>query len=107
MPNFIESAIPADTVLLGKRLKPLTLGHLLLLERFDALPVEDPDSLVFAVLVCSHDYDELLPLIGGRFTGLAIRVWRWRQGEIDWPEKFKLWQEYIDLILDLCLLLLY
>ena len=83
-------------VLLGQKLKPLTIGHLFLLERFECLPVEDIDQLIFAVLICSHDHEEVIPALENRWTNLKIRFWSWRLGKVDWLSKYELWQEYYE-----------
>ena len=83
-------------VLLGQKLKPLTIGHLFLLERFECLPVEDVDQLIFAVLICSHDHEEVIPALENRWTNLRIRFWGWRLGKVDWLSKWELWQEYYE-----------
>ena len=81
-------------VLLGQKLKPLTIGHLFLLERFECLPCTERDQLVLAVLICSHDHDEVLPLFEDRWWHWRMRLLRWRLGKFDWMEKFELWDEY-------------
>ena len=94
MADFLETAVPEPMVLLGRKLKPLTIGHLLLLERFDCLPTHERDQLVLAILIASHNHDEVLPLFEDRFWDLRMRVWRWRLGKFDWMEKFQLWDDY-------------
>ena len=81
-------------MLLGQRLKPLTIGHLFLLERFECLPCTERDQLILAVIICSHDHDEVLPLFEDRWWNWKMRLWRWSLGKFDWMEKFELWDEY-------------
>ena len=81
-------------VLLGQKLKPLTIGHLFLLERFECLPCTERDQLILAVIICSHDHDEVLPLLEDRWWSWKMRLWRWSLGKFDWMEKFELWDEY-------------
>ena len=94
MADFIETAVPEPMVLLGQTIKPLTIGHLLLLERFECLPAVERDQLILAVLICSHDSEEVLPLFDDRWWHWRMRVWRWRLGKFDWMEKFELWDQY-------------
>ena len=94
MSKWIESAIPEPTVLLGRELKPLTIGHCLLLERFECEPVDSIDSLVFAVVICSHAHDEVLDVLADPWYKWKMRLWRFRLGGFDWSEKLKLWSEY-------------
>lgn len=94
MANYIDSAIPEPTVLLGRQLKPLTIGHCLLLQRFDCQPVDSPESLVFAVIICSHDHNKVIPLLEDPWYKWKMRLWRFRLGEVDWTEKIDQWGGY-------------
>lgn len=96
MADFIETAVPEPVVLLGQRLKPLTIGHLFLLERFECLPVNDHEQLVLAVIICSHNHDEVMPVLEDRWWNWRMRIWRWRLGNFDWQEKYRLWNEYLE-----------
>jgi hypothetical protein len=92
--DFLETVVPEPVVLLGRQLKPLTLGHIFLLERLECLPVRDTEQLVLAVLICSHDHDEVLPMFEDRWWNWRLKIWRWRLGKFDWQEKFDLWDAY-------------
>lgn len=94
MADFLETAVPEPMVLLGQKLKPLTIGHLFLLERFECLPCTERDQLILAVIICSHDHDEVLPLLEDRWWNWKMRFWRWSLGKFDWMEKFELWDQY-------------
>jgi hypothetical protein len=93
--TFLETAVPEPMVLLGQKLKPLTIGHLFLLERFECLPCLERDQLILAVIICSHDHDEVLPLLEDRWWSWKMRLWRWSLGKFDWMEKFELWDKYL------------
>jgi len=92
--KFLASVLPETTVLLGQELKPLSLGHLLYLERLGCLPVDDPDKLVTATLICTCDFDEILPALQDPWLEWKVSLWRWRLGEVDWDEKYQVWSEY-------------
>lgn len=94
--GFLEIAVPERTTLLGLELKPLTIGHCLLLDRFDCVNVQDPDSLVMAVLICSDDHEKFQSVIESRWLDWQLKIWRWRLGKVDWLEKIQLWHEYFD-----------
>lgn len=97
MEKYLAIAIPEPTVLLGRELKPLSIGHLLFLERFECVPVDHPDKLVTAALICSLDYDEILPTLRDPWLSWRVAIWRWRLGEPDWPEKYALWENYFSM----------
>ena len=94
MEKFLAIAVPEPTVLLGRELRPLSLGHLLYLERFGCLPVNDPDKLVMASLICSLKFEDILPTLQDRWLTWKIRWWHFRLGEPDWQAKYDLWNEY-------------
>ena len=96
MDEYLQAAVPESTVLLGLELKQISIGHMLLLERFECLPVRDEESLVMAVLICSQDQDKVLETFADPWIRMKVRIWRWRLGKIDWIEKILLWEEYFE-----------
>lgn len=59
--DFYSVSIPEPTTILGLRLRPLSLGHLVILHRIKSSFVTDgelftPHDLALSVLVCSLDY---------------------------------------------------
>lgn len=94
---FLELANPIEKhTLLGLQLKPLTIGHCLLLEQFECLPVKDDSDLITAVLICSRDHDEFMPLLEDPWLKWKLRIWHWRLGKIDWVEKILAFGDYFD-----------
>ena len=94
MEKFLAIALPEPTTLLGKQLLPLSIGHLLWLERFDCLPVNDADKLVLATIICSQKFEDILPTFQDPWLEWRVRLWRWRLGEPDWQAKYEIWNEY-------------
>lgn len=94
MEKFLAIALPEPTVLLGRKLRPLSLGHLLYLERFGCLPANDPDKLVLATIICASRFEDILPTLTDPWRDWRISVWRWRIGEPDWQSKYKIWEDY-------------
>jgi hypothetical protein len=98
---FLKAAIPEPFVILGKRLRPFSLGHELLLQRFengfaigsDRMPTID--DLVFAVWICSQPYEDAIRSIQSPLMGLRLRLWGWRIGKADLMDKFDLMLSYI------------
>jgi hypothetical protein len=92
--EFYSVAIPEQRQLLGLPLRPLSLGHLILLHRVQSAfvcdGITDYQELAVAALICSLTYEDgieaikdpstpkLLKRLGERITG--IRDWRVRIG---------------------------
>lgn len=112
--EFYSVAIPERRQLLGLPLKPLSIGHLILLHRVrsafvcDGIP--DYQELAIAALICSISYvdgigaindpstPKLLKRLGERITG--IRDWRVRLGlrkarVIDLPANIAAFSAYL------------
>ena len=81
--EFLDIAVQEPTTLLGLELKPLTIGHCLLLDKFKCSPVEDVDGLITAVLICSRDHDQFQNFLDDRLLDWKMRLWHRRIGEID------------------------
>ncbi len=94
MSEALSILLPPPTVLLGQKLNRLSIGHILWLERLECLPIKDPDSLITATLVCSHNYEEILPLLQSPWLDWKIKLWSWRLGKVDWEEKYEIWEDY-------------
>ena len=94
MDEYLESILSEPFTILGRRLLPLTLGHLLILNRLEVCPVEDNDDLLISVLVCSTNSTKLDDIFDDKFFDLKLRWWRFRLGEIDWIKCHTLWSEY-------------
>lgn len=96
MQQFLATAAPAPWVIMGQRLQPLTIGHLIYLERFDCSPVKTTDQLVTAIVICSQPVEEVLDTLQDPWLHLKVGFWRWRLGrKIDWVAKLKLWGQYL------------
>ena len=94
MEEYLASVIPEPTTLLGQELRPLSIGHLIYLERLGCLPADNPERLVTAVIVCSHKFEEILPTLQDPWLNWKIRLWRWRLGEPEWQDKYEIWTDY-------------
>lgn len=88
--HFYESAIPEPFTILGLRLRPLSLGHLILLNRAESAFVTGQgavglDDLAFAVLICSRTYEDGIAALDD--PDLPIELWRWGRrltGQAGW-----------------------
>lgn len=60
MDDFYKVAVPEPTTLLGLRLRPFSLGHLILLHRVESVFVDGGaptyEDLAISVLICSQDW---------------------------------------------------
>lgn len=93
--KYLEDIWPKPFTILGKRLLPLSIGRILLLDRFDCAPVESIGALVLAIIICSRPCREVFSAIEDPWLNLKIRVWRWRLGAVNYAEKLLLWREYL------------
>lgn len=91
--------MPDPFVVLGLELKPLSLGHLLYLDRFDLLPATQPDQIATAVMLCSRPVDDIPATLADPWLAWKMRVWLWRVSpfsEIDWAAKMLAFSDYLD-----------
>lgn len=88
MPNatecFAAACAPGTVKILGVRIRPLTLGHVVLLSRVgNSLAVGGPESfddLVSAVQICSRNWTDGLELISRPPSQFKMALWqRWCQ----------------------------
>ena len=95
MLGFYQSAVPDNWQVLGVKLRPLSLGHLILLHRYSSAFVEGgmPTTvdLVMSVLICSRTYEDALDLIeSGQFKRetkkleKALKVCGDEKARFDW-----------------------
>lgn len=109
--GYYRAAIPEPFNILGKRLLPLSLGHITTLSRLDSpffsetkQPVAVGD-LALAVAVCSLDYEAGVRLVQSPETPTRMRKWGrrlcnhpvfwWKDRGIDWKSKIDLFVEYL------------
>tara|TARA_R110000765_G_scaffold418301_2_gene521676 strand:- start:990 stop:1592 length:603 start_codon:yes stop_codon:yes gene_type:complete len=89
--DYLKAVIPPQARVLGQRLKPLSLGHMMVLSRYGS-PFVTGDrqpqfgDLCFAVWVCQKDWRQLMEGIAnmdlkGDFRFLKIMGWFKNQGK--------------------------
>jgi len=112
--DFYSAAIPEPTTVLGLRLRPFSLGHVILLGRVRSSFVTEGEplslhDLALSVLICSLSYTDGLSLFNNRnldrffkrwHSRLAGESWLTRLGfrklrEIDYAQKAVEFGEYI------------
>jgi hypothetical protein len=113
-PSYYKTAIPEPWTILGLRLRPFALGHVLILHRFESPLVGDISTaisadLLFAVFVCSRTYENALDALNDPRLFDWIADWSRKlcrpniqqriglaaPAAIDWPEKFKAFAQYM------------
>lgn len=98
---FLKAAIPEPFTILGKRLLPFSLGHELLLQRFDSpFALESKETpiladLFTAVWICSHDFDTAVARFWLQETQDEMAAWGEELGAFDPFAKVKLLSDYI------------
>jgi len=99
--DYFTTVLPEPFTILGKELKPLSIGHLLILHRLDCIPVEDNEKLFMACLVCSTEATSLDDIFNDRWLNFKIWLWQFRLGKIDWLKCHELWTEYFTLHMEM------
>lgn len=97
--KFLRYTVPEPCVILGLKLEPLTLGHLIHLERFGLTQPHRPDEIALAVLICSRPVADILPTLNDPWLGFKLRLWLWRVSPfsaIDWPAKAAAFEDYTE-----------
>jgi len=110
--DWYQAAVPDDPpVVLKLRLRPYSLGHEILLQRFGSPLVRDAsdvkngnsalrvphlaDSLVLASLVCSQTFSGALKTLRSPFLGWLLIFWHWRLGKkVDWAREVVTFTNY-------------
>lgn len=104
---YLNTAAPEPFKVLGKRLLNFTIGHQLLLERFDscfavASKKRDPgieelyNDLLFSVWICSRSYASALDGLTHPLTPIRLKLWAWRCGNFDFAETLGYFTKYIE-----------
>lgn len=92
--DFYAAAIPEQRFVLGLALKPLSVGHIILLHRIksafvcgDTFP--DYEDLVCSALVCSLSYEDALEVIEDPDTPKVLKRWADKlTGNREWLVRF-------------------
>lgn len=106
MRDYYTAAIPELHTILGVPLLPLSLGHLLHLNRYECDPVDDEAKLITALLICSRRVEEIQPALDSPLFQLKTNLWLWRvsrkswpafwrRGPINWHDKLARWDAYM------------
>jgi hypothetical protein len=96
MDPFLQAALPDPFTILGRRLEPLSIGHLLFLQRFDCDPVLTLDQLLRAVYICCRPPGEVGAALSDRSLRPKLRAWARAIGPFNLPAKLKLWRDYVE-----------
>lgn len=98
--DYYHAAIPEPVILLGQRLHPYSLGHHILLERFENPFVVGGDAdvtdLFTGVLICCNEYDEFIKLIREDDIVTLVKRWAKTLGNFDTASIAKAFKEYIE-----------
>lgn len=111
---FYLAAIPEPRTILGLRLRPLSLGHIILLHRLESAYVcggkPDFSDLSLSILICASTYEEGLSHLDNPDLYSELRRWsrkltgddKWtvrlgfrKPKQIDFEEKHKAFSDYI------------
>ena len=99
--DYANAFVPEPFRILGLRLKPFSLGHYLLLRRFNCAFVQDEpgsatvDDLVLGVLICSLSQSAFLQFIEQKDFLKQMAAWGKKFGSVDFKEKADLFQQYL------------
>lgn len=80
--DYAESFVPKRYVILGVELKPLSLGHYLLMRKFGSNFATDEDGatvgyddFMLSLVICSMSYNEFLDFIDNKEYGRPVKKW--------------------------------
>lgn len=99
--SYAKAAIPEPHTILGQRLRPFSLGHYLILSRFDSPFLAengaaiDRNDLIFAVMVCAMDYQEFFDFMQSPKHEEKIRAWGNAVGLFDVEAKIMAFHAYL------------
>lgn len=99
--SYFTAAVPEPCRVLGLLLKPFSLGHYLILSRFNSAFVDEGprdatrDEVVFAVLVCHFTYGQFFDFIAQKDFAAQVKAWGKQQGVFSIKEKAAILQKYI------------
>lgn len=99
--DYIRSAAPDTWTILGLELRPLCLGHLILLERIENEFVKSDgnpgfDDLVSGVWICACTYEEgLWWLNHPTLLKWRLKLWGWQCGTFDINAKLDMFARYM------------
>lgn len=101
--DFLGAAIPLPVRVIGTRLKPFSLGHLLLLQRLGnafvtaGVPFTVGDLLT-GIIVCSRDYSDAIKALDSAAASWHARVlgWRVRLSGVSLVECVAAFRKYIE-----------
>lgn len=98
MTSFLSAIAPEAFTVFGVRLKRLTFGHVLLLERFDCNPAKDVLDLATSVQICSRDWQGALDYLDNiKSYGVRVRNHLFMRRLRKWPidEASQAWGDYL------------
>jgi len=93
--ELLAGLTPEPFTILGVRLRPLSLGHLIWLERLGLDDVESMGHLALAVLVCSHKYEDIPAALDDRWLNFKMMLWRTWHRKADEAKTVALFADYI------------
>jgi hypothetical protein len=105
IPMRIRNVLP-EPLVLGRKLKPYTLGHDLLLHAVDsgfAIGAKNDPSysdLITSVYLCSFYYDEAINQLCSKRLTLRLSLWGWSRRGYDLQEEVKGFVKYIKAFTD-------
>lgn len=86
---------PAECIILRRRLRPLTLGHMALLEQADCVIPKSIGELLTAIEICSHTHTRAARMLESP-SQLRLLVWKLMLGsEWDFPAALGVWCDYV------------
>jgi hypothetical protein len=90
----LRAVCPDSFTVLGRRMRPLALGHLPLLQKYEADVLRGPAELSSAVLICSMRPRDVVPFSQSRWFELGMALWRRRTGAWDFEKEKEAFEGY-------------
>lgn len=99
---FLHAAFTPPFKVLGKWLKPYSVGHQILLERFqtgyEVGAANQPEfkDFIFSVWICSRTYRTAVSDLQEWSTLAKVKLWSWRCGNFDVGAATRCFREYME-----------
>jgi hypothetical protein len=98
--GYVNACCPTPYQVLGVKLRPLTLGHLILLTKVDSPLLQGGSvtlaDLALAVMICAERWQAGHELIQRGDLDKFTAKWRKKLGKVDVAAKAKLFRDYLE-----------
>lgn len=93
--NYLLSEIPVPWTIMGRELKPFSIGHWIALQRWDCWPPKDEEQFILGIILCSKSWADGLSWVSSRFRSMLDLLFiRWRIKKIGVIKRQRIWRTF-------------